>query len=220
MPLSISLRRRMETSPFREELLRLCRCPTGDVLFLGSGYFWEPIETKSARAQYSVLADDLLEAIVQGGCRNGRVVTIGGKFERSVWKERYRCFVRRLRGSGVEVDPYQAPQRNWHAKVAIRLESPGRSQEPAIPIAAIVGSSNLTGPAYRAPYGRWNYECDVAIWMDRPDLNNYFLPPHDGLDPIDRMVTILHPEAKQPSESEQLRQLLDDAHEGLIRFEE
>ncbi|RME56753.1 hypothetical protein D6779_10040, partial [Candidatus Parcubacteria bacterium] len=65
------------------------------------------------------------------------IITVAGKLD-GFWLEHYQNFVRRLRQAGLQVKAYVAPRKNWHAKIAIRI----RNEQP---IAAIIGSSNLTG---------------------------------------------------------------------------
>lgn len=215
MPFAITLRRGGDKSPFRHQLIRLITAPGGTINFLCSGYFWEPDASGRPRACYSILDDQLLDAI-RCGCQSGHIVTIAGKFS-GYWRQHYSNFVRKLRSAGVMVEPYEAKRGNWHAKIAVRI---GRDSKP---LAAIVGSSNLTGPAYRVPYGRWNYECDVTIWQNVNELNAHFMGDIEHTPRMDRILGILHPEIKQPLEVDQLNRILQDAHgkEGLlIPFEE
>jgi hypothetical protein len=132
-------------------LLRLCRTPNGGGLILCSGYIYEP------DYGYRILDDELLAAIVEG--TSGQLVrTIAGKLQKSGsmdWLRFYRNFVSALRAAGVQVEALIAPERNWHAKIAVRLSKDGA------PVAAIVGSSNLTGPAFGEGRATWNYESDV-----------------------------------------------------------
>src|ERR1051325_227580 len=118
MPLNITLRRGPTSSPFRRQLLGLCQIPDGGDLILCSGYIYEP------ESGYSILNDDLLDAIVDG-VKGYRLRTIAGKLRKSGamdWPQYYRNFVQTLRLSGVNVEAFVAPQRNWHAKIAIRLD--------------------------------------------------------------------------------------------------
>ena len=207
MPLKITLRRGSESSPFRRQLLRLCQMPTGGDLVLSSGYIWEP------ESGYRVLNDELLDSII-AGIKKHKVVTIAGKLQKSGksdWPQYYRNFVQTLRTAGIAVEPYVAPKRNWHAKVAIRLDRAGS------PVAAIVGSSNLTGPAYAENRYTWNYECDVTIWVPKAELDQYFRFQSDP-DPYEQLSCILDPEIRQPNEEERLRELLADMQHDRNEF--
>jgi len=91
-------------------------------------------------------------------------------------------------------------------KIAIRLD---KSDSP---MAAIVGSSNLTGPAYREGWGNWNYECDVTIWRADSALTDHFKAINDTsqIDIFDRILVKLDPEVEQPDEDERLIVLYKD----------
>jgi hypothetical protein len=201
MPLLITLRRDTRSSPFRRQLQRLCAIPGGHDLLLCSGYIYEP------DSGYSVLADELGKAI-SGGIGKNVVTTIAGKLAKGGyidWLANYRNFVNRLRGLGVSVTAYVAPERNWHAKIAIRLDGRGA------PLAAIVGSSNLTAPAYRERQHNWNYECDVTIWKRSPQLDQHFrAQTGDVGDPFEEISTILDAEVRQPDEQARMTALLQD----------
>lgn len=198
MPVRITLRTEKGFSPFRELLHRLIRLPEGDDLVLCSGYIWEP---PSSSTQYKILDDELLNAL-RDGCKGKVITTIAGKLDER-WLDFYKNFVRRLRQTGLFVKPYFAPRKNWHAKIAIRLQ---RGQ----PIAAIVGSSNLTSPAYEENKYNWNFESDVLIWKNFPNLNNSFRAPFQRDISFGDMQLIVDPEIHQPNEEQQLNQILRD----------
>jgi phosphatidylserine/phosphatidylglycerophosphate/cardiolipin synthase-like enzyme len=169
-------------------------------LVLCSGYIYEPDRG------YSILDDQLLDAIVRGTA-GYRVQTLAGKLQQSGtmdWLGYYRNFVATLRGAGVQVDPLIAPERNWHVKVAVSFDTTGQ------PRAAIVGSSNLTGPAYGERCRTWNYECDVTIWIADPALDQHFRI--DNGDPYEQILVELAAGVRQPTEGERIKVLLEDIH--------
>lgn len=144
---------------FRRQLERLITAPGGDSIVLCSGYVWQPDEASG------ILQDGLLEAIINGV--NGHpLTTVAGKLD-TEWLQHYRNFVRLLRNEGLTVNAYLAPRRNWHAKIALRMSG-------STPIAALVGSSNLTFPAHSEGRPNWNFECDVAIWRPSQELTDHF----------------------------------------------
>ena len=154
----ITLRRGPQESPFRELLLALCSANTGGGLLLCSGYIWE--ETSG----YAVSVDGLAAAIARGvnphdvelvGIKNSKPGT------KPDWEKMFKDFVSALRGAAVRVRPQLSSSRNWHAKAAVRFDDEGN------PVAGILGSSNLTGPAFaiNRPHS-WNYEADVTLWVD------------------------------------------------------
>jgi phosphatidylserine/phosphatidylglycerophosphate/cardiolipin synthase-like enzyme len=64
--------------------------------------------------------------------------------------------------------PYIAPKGNWHAKVAIAFAD-------QVPKAAVIGSSNLTNKAFQVGREAFNFECDVAIWVNEPSVDKAML---------------------------------------------
>lgn len=98
-----------------------------------------------------------------------------------------------------------APKRNWHAKIAVRLDKTGT------PAAAIVGSSNLTGPAYAEGRSTWNYESDVTIWTPASGLGDYFRDDSEPTgDPFEQIIAKLSEDVRQPNEEERIERLLRD----------
>ena len=214
MPLLITLRRNPESSPFRRQLQRLCRLPAPGDLILCSGYIWEP------ESGYSVLEDDLLECIAVG-CHGKTVTTIAGKLQKSGyidWLQHYKNFVARLQRAGIAVRPYIVPRRNWHAKIAIKLDGIGQ------PLAAIVGSSNLTGPAYREGWRTWNYESDVTIWRPNAGVDSHLNSTSEQIpNPYEEITCVLDPHTPQPTKEERLQALYRDVFrekEGFMHLEE
>lgn len=199
----VLFRRERSRSPFRDYLQALLRWSVADEIVLASGYVWE---SPSARG-YHVSQDDVAQCLLQGGHR--RVVTISGMHQRfrgygTDYFEHYVDFVRSLRQAGVHVDPYVSRTGRWHAKVALALQS-GNA------VAAIVGSSNLTGPAYGINRHNFNNEADVVLWSTK-SAEAYFLSLLEDLDlpQDDYIVGAMAPEFHQPSEQQRLDALLAD----------
>lgn len=169
-------------------------------MVLCSGYIWEPGE--EGPTKYRVLDDDLLD-VIKKGCADGIVVTVAGMLYDPKWEDFYRNFVLRLNRAGIRVQSYVAPRRNWHAKIAIRLCKDK-------PIAALIGSSNLTGPAYRQNWSRWNFESDVLIWPSNPELDVYFRGSKSNGGYTGGLDLILDPSVSQLTEQQQIQELYDD----------
>lgn len=190
-------------------LLSILHPSTGDEAIICSAYIWEPMN-----GNYRILSDGL-QAAIQAGCPKG-VTTVAGKLSGGHYSSFYNNFVNRL-GAVIPVKAYKAPLNNWHSKVAIRLDN-GR------PVAAIIGSSNLTGPAYglnmpATPYTPgWNYETDVLIWEGTSNVGALTGedPGHEGLGYIS---AILDPSVEQPPEAEQLKFILQLVQNELSGFE-
>ena len=75
----------------------------------------------------------------------------------------FQAFLSKLRrewGGTILVGTPIKNSTKWHAKIAVILNENDSGDDP---ISAIVGSSNLTRPAY-GEYGSWNHECDVVLW--------------------------------------------------------
>jgi len=205
MPIKIALRKDSKQSPFRRMLNMLLRSPIADSSILCSGYISSP-----NKDGYYIL-DDGLRKSIEVGCKNGKLTMILGMHFQD-FKDKYRYFIKNLQSNNINVDAYYASGKNWHAKVAIRIRQ-------GQPIAALIGSSNLTPPAYKLG-GKWNYEADVLIWKKSRELTNFFREDEMNL-PFGRLELILDPDVQQPSEEEQLEDLYNDVmnRTGLIPFE-
>lgn len=208
MSIQITLRRDKEFSPFRKQLLEICEIPSYGDLILCSGYIWE-------NSSYSVLDDDLLNAI-KTGLSGNQIICVAGKLATKPvnWFKHYSDFVEKLKSHGISVTAKVAPKRNWHAKIAVRLDKAG------IPVVAMVGSSNLTGPAYGENRYSWNYECDVTIWKDKSlwetSLHERRTPVDD---PFTTMAVVLDPDApQQPTVDERLAKLVEDIYREKQSF--
>lgn len=193
MPIRIALRQGADNSPFRRMLDSLIQAPLGDSIMLCSGYVQE-----DPLGSFRIL-DDLLP-MIKASTSLPRIVTVAGKLSGN-WSDSYRHFVDRLRAAGMQIDAFYAPRRNWHAKIALRIDQND-------PVAGIVGSSNLTRPAFDAPYHGWNFEADVLIWKPSTASNLHFrnldLVGSPGPGIID---AILDPDIPQLDEGEQLRSI-------------
>lgn len=208
MPIKIALRTGVGLSPFRRLLLHMLHPSTGDSALICSGYIWEPKGGK-----YQVLADNLLKSITLG-CPNG-VITVAGKLGGGRYRDFYTNFVSRISAAS-SITAYTSPLDNWHAKIAIRLRN-------GVPVAGIIGSSNLTGPAYGenrppTPYTPgWNYEADTLIWVGERRLNKHF----NGITfdmPFGFIDAVINPRVQQLSEGEQLQRLYDHIMQGVEQF--
>lgn len=187
MGISIALRENQNKSYFRDNLLKIINIPSVNEIVLSSGYFDEIIPHFSygrwSLTKYSVLEDKLWENIEKNGSvkKSIKIVTIGGMLKGNNQKkyiefvlnlERYAQIYGNHYGCSIVIDPYVARNMRWHAKVAIGTCC-------GIPLAGIIGSSNLTGPAYgekSPPASPFNYECDVTIWCNDKKLDDIFFP--------------------------------------------
>jgi phosphatidylserine/phosphatidylglycerophosphate/cardiolipin synthase-like enzyme len=160
MGIQIILRQDASTSYFKRYFLALVQHTSLTELLICSGYFQEDLWG------YSVLADDLLYAIQNHANKSKiKLIVVGGKFQSrsgviDQWEVAYHKFVYKVQQAGISYDAYLAKKNNWHAKIAI-----ARGQKKFI--GAIVGSSNLTRPAFEENYNKFNFECDVVLFPDK-----------------------------------------------------
>ena len=191
MGLLIFLRTDHKISHFRRNLMRLISAPNSNRLLLCSGYV-------SEGKRYSVLDDGLLNAIRTA---NVQVTTVAGMFRYNAWKNRYDNFVKKLKNNHVPTTSGKLLS-NWHAKVAMKLS--GKT-----PVAGLIGSSNLTRPAYGQGYKRFNYEADVLIWTNNPINDKHFRTELEDWvsDPLGPMDSVLNDKIKQADEETRLKAL-------------
>lgn len=214
MPVRIILRTENASSPFRTHLLRMLDPELGDGLLICSGYIWE------THTGYSILGDSLLNAI-SAGCKGDGVITVAGKLGGYRYSDYYQNFVQRLRPV-VTTKAFRLKDDNWHAKVAIRTRK-------GIPVAGIVGSSNLTAPAYalnrRASFHNrsgWNYEADVVLWAPVRNASRLLRAAEANAEAIDGFGVIdtrLVPGIGQLSEAAQLKRIYDRVLEQVAPLE-
>lgn len=204
MSIEITLRRKNDYSPFRQKLLQVCKFPVKGYLILCTGYIWED-------SKYSILDDDLLSSIY----KNNKILCIAGKIDDVKWLGSYKNFVQKLKTKVKCVKAVTVPEKNWHAKIALKLD------EKQNPIVAIIGSSNLTRPAYgENPEYDWNYECDVIIWRDEKTKASY----SEGSDPsdIDDLYAVINaipdPKVSQPTMAERLIALKEEILKDKDKF--
>ncbi len=181
----VILLRTGNSSLFRGAITLLAKVP-GEKLFLSSGYLNHNIASSPR----------LIEAIGDGfhGFANSQIITVGGMFEGNPHnQERYNKFVYSLRQANFSVRQYFSASGKWHAKVAVKLRD-GR------PVAAVIGSSNLTKAAFCDGGKERNQECDVLIYeqdvisvdsLDAVLRGNYVLSQPINVDEEDLLSDLL-----------------------------
>jgi len=181
----ITLRQNNEKSYFRDNLLGMISRTQdldGNRLILASGYFSE-----YEKQEYSICGDNLKKAL-ETNPKICEIDIIGAKGS----IKSFNRFCEKIRNLGRErFIPIRLPKNNWHAKIAMILKpvkegSRNDRKRGTIPVCAIVGSSNLTRPAFGIdprPQNvhsdvKFNYECDVLIFSNdyfSNSLNNEYL---------------------------------------------
>ncbi len=130
----------------------------GEKLILSSGFIAEG-------NRFSLLDSNNMLHPLSNAVHNGlsKIIVIAGKFNTSFgrrYRQKFDNFAKKLSTNFGNV-VVKIPQDRWHAKVSILISNKN-------PIAAIIGSSNLTTTAYGINQGQnWNRECDVVIWDNR-----------------------------------------------------
>ena len=185
---AISLRKDPKSSFYKNMLLGLLNGTDADELLICSGYIqYLRLDKHGNPTTYNVFLDEdanknnLLDAI----CRYRKVTIVGIRSDvKNDWYRQYKDAVDYLkseiakRGSSTQLKCYYHKSGEWHAKIAILLRNKGNDK---IPIAAMVGSSNLTKPPmndsytpssllpklgqYTLPIG-YNLEADTLIYVN------------------------------------------------------
>lgn len=172
MGLWITLRQNLEESYFRQHLLNLLsKQIRGNYVILASGYFYS--------RNYEILDHQLLRTI-QDNDDITDIMVVGSMGSSSA---AVRDFCKRLNDEwGGNVIQRKVKGNNWHAKIAMKLQMQNKDK---IPVCAIIGSSNLTRPAYgilndppnTSIFSRFNHECDVVIFAENWSNETLENPP-------------------------------------------
>lgn len=157
MGVIIIFRNSPDKNLFREYLHALISL-RGEKLIISSGFIAEG-------PSFSLVDQrNILPYLINATSRGlSKIIVIAGKFNTPfgrIYRQKFDNFADNLRFHfGRRV--IKIPQKRWHAKVSIRISN-GK------PIAAIVGSSNLTTTAYGLTTGQnWNKECDIVMWNNK-----------------------------------------------------
>lgn len=150
MPIAIIFRKQLSVNNFRDMVIGALNSGCGDNAIICSGYFQEALGVRGTSYRASQEP-----GFIQALTRNEiALITVG--IYNSSWKTSYVNFRDSLRMAGVNVAARYVRDLRWHAKVFIL----SHGQDP---IFGIVGSSNITRPAF-GTIKDFNYECDVVIW--------------------------------------------------------
>ncbi|MCB9196593.1 MAG: hypothetical protein H6598_10245 [Flavobacteriales bacterium] len=156
MRLIILLRKDSNINLFRDILIDSIASAEGDECYLGSGFFQELKITKKKTGIYKAS----METSNSGNrlcCslakNNVKITTIG--VHNSYWVHPYAQFCSSLYHHGISLTSYLF-RNSWHAKTFVLLKE-------GTPILGIIGSSNITRPAFSSG-GKFNYEADVVMW--------------------------------------------------------
>lgn len=184
MGVAIALRRDEKLSFFKETLLELLKNTDADEIILSSGFMQFTKDDPKA-GTYNFLTDqdkdgDTLLDLICNKCKEVTFVGVMGVHYKNTrintnsttvdWYDQYRAAFDYLksevkhRQANVKLNFYYRQYNQWHAKIALFMKKD--SPNNPIPIAAIVGSSNLT----RSAMGDDN--TPQAMMMLPPNKNN------------------------------------------------
>ncbi len=145
MSILIIFRKTAVVNKFHKLIIDTILTGEADEAIICSGFFQEDLNFSSS------LSTQLANSIYS---KNIKLQTIG--IHNGSWKLRYVKFRDNFRNLGVNIVAFVAQNYHWHAKIFI-LKKNGE------PIFGIIGSSNMTRPAfdYSSPF---NFEADVVLW--------------------------------------------------------
>ncbi len=147
MTIAILFRKREAPNLFREFILNSIALQVGDNALMCSGFFQE------ARGNnYRASSEGGLASILSN--TKTKLTTIG--IHNNSWTPSYRDFIASLNSAGVNVDAFISSRLKWHAKIFLLRKG-------KIPKIGIIGSSNITRPAFGIT-DPFNYEADVVLW--------------------------------------------------------
>jgi hypothetical protein len=153
MGIRLILRTKVRPNLFSKILIDTACSNIGDEILICSGFFQED-------GKYPALGQDGFVSKFKNA--NKKIITIG--IHNNSWRSRYINFVNTFRKAGIPIRGLIKKGFHWHAKVYLLYLN-------SIPIFGIIGSSNITRPAFddTSPF---NIEADVILWNDDITINN------------------------------------------------
>gem|GEM_PF-4156382 len=172
-----------------------------------SGYFQESYNGSS----YSILNDGILSTILANPNHcNIEYIIVGGKFNNATdpWKLSFNCFLSALKSNRINFKAYINPRGKWHAKISIGIEG-------NVPKTILLGSSNISRPAFGEPFADFNYEADIFLLANEPKLESHFnLNDTASQNPLSQIIAELRPEIKQANLEERIQSIANEFLEG------
>lgn len=145
MGLMIFLRKRAQINWFRDIVIDSINSGAGNRVILCSGFFQEG-------GKYHASIERNLAEVLHN--RSIEITTIG--IHNHNWLQKYKNFRNSLLYAGVNITAKYTSNLKWHAKIF-------NLKNNTNPILGIIGSSNITRPAFsdNVPF---NYEADIVLW--------------------------------------------------------
>lgn len=160
MGLAITLRYKANINKFRDIMIGSIASGVGNRALMTSGFFQEnAIFYGKASAYQATQEPNLVHALISNSVRLMTVGVHANGTARNSWIASYKNFASNLSKGGVHITPMLHPKLRWHAKVFVLMNN-------TQPIMAIIGSSNITRPAF-SDTPPFNNECDVIIWSEQ-----------------------------------------------------
>lgn len=160
MGLLFVMRTGEKISAVKEIIISMNKQLEADSAFLGSGYITEYVDKKHGGIFYFASAQVNSSKIELKNSFPNNLTIVGVHSNKSsYWYDNYRRFVLNIckRTNPIHVTAYYEKNGRWHAKIYILLKA-------GVPIAAVIGSSNLTCPAFWDNSSGFNIEADLVIW--------------------------------------------------------
>jgi hypothetical protein len=165
--IAIALRTNENISYFRRNLISLLSYPDFTKIVICSGYFQENYKGSA----YRILNDGILSTILSNpNYKNIEYIIVGGQFgviKTDLWRLSFNKFLSGLKVNKINFKAFVDPKGKWHAKISIGIEN-------SIPKTVLIGSSNMSRPAYGEPNHYFNIEADILLLANEPKLINHF----------------------------------------------
>lgn len=148
---TIFLRKEERINYFRSIILNVFNSDSIDEIIICSGFFQEP-----SNGEFSA-SEDLIRNISNYNQKKIKIVGV----HNNQWIKKFDIFCSKLKQNKFIINKFKIKNTKWHAKIMI-------AKKNGIPILTIIGSSNITRPAFHnsSPF---NYESDVLFWDDKND---------------------------------------------------
>jgi HKD family nuclease len=182
--IAISLRTSRDLSYFRRNLISILSYPDFTSVVICSGYFQENYNG----SEYGILNDGLLSIITANpNYKKIEYIIVGGKFSNSTdpWKTSFNNFLSGLTENGINYKAFVDPRGKWHAKISIGIEN-------TKPKTVLLGSSNMTRPAFGESNSSFNIEADILLLANELKLRNHFnIEETSSQNPLSQIVAQL-----------------------------
>lgn len=196
MGLAISLRTKEDGNYYRQALLGLIEIDNIDAVLLSYPYFQEfkPYKNqyKTGVSNYSIIDDGLINIFTKKRIKKFVLGTITSSKNGNEWLTSNKNFVDRINAEILKMKSTtkvkykqfvtKKNDRLWHAKIAIGFSH-------LEPVVFIIGSSNMTRPAFQEKNKDFNYECDVIMWTDEK-YKKIFMNSFNNIDPVGEGLNI------------------------------